>query len=70
VKWNKSTFTVRPDSDQVMMTPLVIDVNGDGVPDIRLTTFTGGDYHSGGVLRAISGDDGRELWSVDNTVIV
>jgi RHS repeat-associated protein len=67
VKWNKSTFIIRPDSDQVMMTPAVIDLNGDGVPDIVFATFTGASYSGGGVLRAISGDDGRELWSVDDS---
>jgi RHS repeat-associated protein len=66
VKWNKSTFSVRPDSDQVMMSPAVIDVNLDGVPDIVFSTFSGSDYVNGGLLRAISGDDGRELWTVDD----
>ena len=64
----KSQFS--PNYNQVMMTPVVInmtDDNGDGVvdendiPDVLFSTFTGGSYNSPGVIRAISGDDGREL---------
>src|SRR5262249_52750077 len=41
VEWQWSGSTVLPDSKQVMMTPLVIDLNGDGIPEIVFTTFTG-----------------------------
>ena len=64
---------VLPAHKQVMMTPVVVDVNGDRVPDIVFSTFDGdyynetykkgGDGNSNGVLRAISGKDGRELWA-------
>src|SRR5262249_15984292 len=69
VKWSKSTFSAAPDFDQVMMTPAVIDLNKDGIPDIVFTSFSRYSIIQGrgsayGVLRAISGDDGRELWSV------
>ncbi len=68
VEWAKGTFSVRPGSDQVMMTPAVIDLNGDGTPDIVFITF--GDQGIAdscpGVLRAISGRDGAELWSVSD----
>ncbi|MDC0710323.1 HYR domain-containing protein [Stigmatella sp. ncwal1] len=52
--------------NQVMMTPVVVDVNADGVPDIVFSTFkngTGEAIWKEGVLRAISGDDGRDLWA-------
>ncbi|HEX8434852.1 FG-GAP-like repeat-containing protein, partial [Archangium sp.] len=55
---------VLPEHKQVMMTPVVVDVNGDRIPDIVFSTFAGANYSSDGVLRAISGDDGRELWTV------
>ncbi|MFN0054206.1 MAG: putative Ig domain-containing protein [Planctomycetales bacterium] len=63
VEWNKSTFAVRPESDQVMMTPAVIDLDRDAIPDIVFSTFNsfGG---SNAFLRAISGSDGHELWTV------
>lgn len=66
VEWQKSTFTVRPESHQVMMTPAVIDVNADGTPDVVFSTFAGNNYNSDGLLRAVSGRDGTELWTVTN----
>ena len=68
----KSAFY--PEYNQVMMTPIVLnmtDDNDDGVvdendiPDVMFSTFKGGAYNSEGVVRAISGDDGRELASTD-----
>jgi WD40 repeat protein len=64
---------VLPGHKQVMMTPVVVDVNGDRIPDIVFSSFDGNHYNetnnnggngnSNGVLRAISGKDGRELWA-------
>ncbi len=59
VKWRKDSFSVRPDLTSVRMTPAVIDLNGDQIPDI---VFVTGGYT--GILRAISGADGSELWNV------
>lgn len=71
-----------PDRDQVMMTPVVVnltDDNGDGVidqrdvPDVIYTTFqtnqnsNGWDNLEYGVLRAASGDGSGLLWSVGAT---
>ncbi|AWV90278.1 hypothetical protein [Bradymonas sediminis] len=42
-------------SNQVMMTPAVIDLNEDGIPEIIFSTFSGGSYNGRGVLRAIDG---------------
>lgn len=67
VEWNKSTFAVLPSSNQVMMTPAVIDLNGDDIPDVVFSTFTGNNYNTNGVLRAISGADGTDLWSVTDS---
>lgn len=66
IKWKKDTFSILPDSKQVMMTPAVIDLDGNGIPDIVFSTFTGFNYVTDGVLRAISGVDGTELWNVTN----
>jgi hypothetical protein len=62
--WQWTGSAVLPNHKQVMMTPAVVDVNGDGTPDIVFGTFAGTNYNVDGVLRAISGDDGRELWTV------
>jgi hypothetical protein len=55
-----------PQHRQVMMTPAVVDVNGDGTPDIVFNAFQGTNATSDGVLRAISGADGQDLWVADN----
>src|SRR5699024_6405627 len=41
--------------NQVMMTPAVIDLDEDGVPDIIFSTFANNYYNGQGVLRAING---------------
>ena len=64
VEWHKSTFAVKPTSNQVMMTPAVVDLNDDGVPDVVFSTFIGGGYTANGTLRAINGADGSDLWNL------
>ncbi len=64
LEWAWTGSPVMPDHKQVMMTPAVVDVNGDGVPDVVFNAFAGNQYAYNGVLRAISGDDGRDLWTV------
>ncbi len=65
VLWTSQSFGATPSSASCMMQPVVCsltDDDGDGdqdaddVPDIVFVTY------SPGVLRAVSGDDGRELW--------
>ena len=62
IEWIKSEFSVRPESNQVWMTPAVIDLNGDEIPDIVFSS--GPNYTQDATLRAVSGADGSELWSV------
>jgi hypothetical protein len=50
--------------NQVMMTPVVVDVSEDGIPDVIFNAFEGSQYQGNGVMRAISGDTGRDLWTV------
>ncbi|KFA88957.1 FG-GAP-like repeat-containing protein [Archangium violaceum] len=64
LQWAWTGSEVLPEHKQVMMTPVVVDVNGDRIPDIVFSTFSGANYSGDGVLRAVSGDDGRDLWSV------
>ena len=54
---------------QVMMAPVVIDVNGDGVPDVLANFFTTAspNYNGPGVMRALSGDTGLPLWTSADT---
>jgi hypothetical protein len=64
VKWEWQGGTVLPGYDQVMMTPMVADLDGNCMPDIVFTTFAGSNYGSDGVLRAVRGDGGGDLFNV------
>ncbi len=65
LKFSWTSSSVLPQYTNVMMTPAVADINGDGIPDIIFSSF----YISYGIdghLRAISGKDGSELFTVTN----
>ncbi len=73
VKWDKPSWASYPSSNQIMSQPIVAsltDDNGDGlvnqydVPDVIAVT-----YGSENVVRAISGDDGHEIWSFSDYTI-
>jgi choice-of-anchor A domain-containing protein len=66
LEWQWTGSTVLPNHKQVMMTQLVVDVNGDSIPDVVFNAFAGNNYTDNGVMRAISGDDGHDLWAVTN----
>ncbi len=53
-----------PDSIQVMSSPMVGDLNGDGRPEVVFVTFTGNQYTSRGVLRVVDGATGKTNFSV------
>lgn len=57
-----------PDHKQVMMTPVVVELNGDGIPDVVFNAYVNdaNAWVSNGVVRAISGADGSDLWTVTN----
>lgn len=76
-EWSWAGSGVLPDHDQVMMTPLVVnltDDNGDlvidsnDVPDVVFSCFRKAvgaqfGYTKDGVVRAVSGSDGTDLWT-------
>lgn len=66
LEWSWTRSSVYPDYLNVMMTPGIIDLNGDGVSDVIFgaTSSRGGGYVEVGVLRALSGADGSELFTV------
>jgi hypothetical protein len=68
LQWAWTGSSTLPEFNQVMMTPAVADVNQDGTPDIIFSSFRdipNDDFDwREGVLRAISGNDGRDLWTV------
>jgi WD40 repeat protein len=64
VEWAWTGSTVMPDHKNVMMTPVVVDVNGDNVSDVVFNAYALGNYDTNGILRAISGANGQDLWAV------
>jgi len=79
LKWSWQGSSFKPESDQVMVTPVTAqlnDDNGDGridnqdVADVIVVTFEGRNYSSGGLVRALSGVDGSELWSYNNGGVI
>ena len=69
VEWAwDGTNSASPDSNQVMVPPMVADLDGalDGVatPEIVFSSFASSNYGGHGVLRALRGDTGDEYWSV------
>jgi hypothetical protein len=53
-----------PDYHQVVMSPMVADLDHDCVPEIVFNTYRNSAYTTDGVLRAIRGDDGSKVWTV------
>ena len=81
LKWSWEGSTTLPEYDQVMTVPLVgqtTDDNADGVidtqdiPDVIVTTYNrrAGGGGSWGVLRILSGDDGRELFTSSENLLL
>ena len=59
--------SVAPESTDVMMTPVVGDLDGDGLPEIVIITFKDANDNNlaeDGVLRILSGADCSEIVSV------
>jgi len=75
--WQGSDFM--PEFDQVMVSPVVVQLNDDNndgkinnqdVADIIVVTFEDNKYTRGGLVRALSGIDGSELWDYSNGGII
>ncbi len=55
VAWLDTPETPAPNYKQIMMTPAVVDITGNGTPDIVFSTYAGTNYTTDGILRAIDG---------------
>ncbi len=67
-QWAWTGSTVAPESVHVLAAPAVGDLTGDGVPEVVFATYSA--VPSGpGVLRAVRGDTGEELFGVTDPVI-
>jgi hypothetical protein len=60
VEWSWSAATGAPGYDDVMMMPAVGDVDGDGMPEVVVTSYAGSGYGSAGALEILSGDGAGE----------
>jgi len=71
LEWSWTSSAVEPNALNVMMTPSVIDLTGDGVPEVVFgtTSSTGGGSAESGVLRALDGSSGAELFTVSNPAL-
>ncbi|MBI3729842.1 MAG: carboxypeptidase regulatory-like domain-containing protein [Burkholderiales bacterium] len=77
LKWEWTGSPILPSFTDVMNTPIVLpiqDTNGDGkfdqrdIPGVVFNSFEGVTFNNG-VLRAISGKDGKELWTVSDPTL-
>jgi len=66
--WAWTNAATLPAALNVIMTPAVVDLEGNGVPDVVLgsTESVGSGYVEAGCLRALHGGTGLELWTVTN----
>ncbi|MGR9087760.1 MAG: carboxypeptidase regulatory-like domain-containing protein, partial [Gammaproteobacteria bacterium] len=76
LKWHWSGSSHEPSYKQVMSTPVVAQLNDDNQdglinqadsPDIVFEAFSGSNYTGRGLLRALSGADGQEIWTIPAT---
>lgn len=71
LEWSWTSSSVEPDALNVMMTPAVVDLNEDGVPDVVFasTAATDGAFVEVGFLRALNGANGAELFTVTDPTL-
>jgi RHS repeat-associated protein len=69
LEWAWTSSSIQPSSLNVMNTPVVIDLNQDGTPDVVFgsTASTGGGSVEVGIVRALNGLNGTELFSIANS---
>lgn len=68
VEWSWTGYSLNPAYRQVLSTPLVGEVDGDGLPEVVVLAFAGGDLHSA-IAVVLNGEDGTENWVVDDAAL-
>jgi len=53
-----------PEFHQVVMSPMVVDLDQDCVPEIIFNTYAESTFLEDGMLRVIRGDDGSKVWTL------
>lgn len=64
-EWSWTGSDMLPQYDQVISAPLIIDLDGDRVPEVIFNANIRGNWRDG-ALRAIRGDDGTDFWTVED----
>ena len=62
-EWAWSGSAQSPAHHQVMASPVVADLDLDGLPEVIFNTFSGSSYNTNGVLRAIRGNSGQDVFA-------
>ncbi|HET9315695.1 MAG TPA: FG-GAP-like repeat-containing protein, partial [Vicinamibacteria bacterium] len=62
-EWAWTSTSVVPTYTNVMSTPMAADLDLDGVPEVVFASYPGGNYGGLGILRALRGNSGSEMWS-------
>jgi len=72
LEWSWTSSSTEPTALNVMGTPSVVDLDKDGVPDVVFgaTASTSGALVEVGFLRALNGNDGSEIFTVNQTTPV
>ncbi len=72
LQWSWTSTQVEPASLNVMMTPAVVDLDGDGVPEVIFasTASIGGGLVEVGVLRALNGATGAEVFTQNDPTLL
>jgi len=65
VTWTHRTPVVQPSYVQVMSVPAVVDLDQDCIPELVFNTYSSASLNDG-ILRAIRGDDGTDVWTFDD----
>lgn len=72
LEWSWTSSTIRPEYDQVINTPIVIDLDGDNVPEVIIVTSKGDNATSSSFnegdpafLRVLDGRTGLEKWGAN-----
>ncbi len=68
LEWSASTTTRAPDCLHPISTPVVVDLDGDLVPEV-VSSMACDDDWTRGVLRAHRGDTGEELWAATDAAL-
>jgi hypothetical protein len=63
-EWAWTGSPTAPSHNQVMATPAVGDITGDGIPEVAFVTFAGSSYNSGCIVRVVHGDGSGELFTL------